>query len=197
MTTPAKGHSHTPLSWSTDGVLLFDDSDGALFTLMALTFRDKSVQPFGNVKSGTPTGAAFSPNGRWVAYSVRQGGYDRQNIVFVQPYPATGALFQVSKSTEDGHHQVWSTDGTELYYTPGPGSTLIVVPVTTTPTFALGEPKNHPRLFTNNAPTAQRTYAAAAQGRFFGLTGSANRTDSAGQTQLQVVLNWFEELRNR
>jgi serine/threonine protein kinase/Tol biopolymer transport system component len=197
LTAPAKGRGHVPLSWSADGVLLFDESDGKLVTLMALTLRDKSAQPFGNVRSLTPTGAIFSPNGRWVAYSAREGSSERQNVVFVQPYPATGALFQVSKSTEDGHHHAWATDGTELYYTPGPGNLIIAVPVRTTPAFALGEPANLPRAFTNNSPLVQRTFDTASQARFLGLIGYTGRTDSAGQGQLQVVLNWFEDLRNR
>ena len=45
---------------------------------------------------------------------MRVVGRDAMTTVFVQPYP-TGALFQVSKSTEDGHHQAWATDGKELF----------------------------------------------------------------------------------
>ena len=104
-------------------------------------------------------------------------------------------MFQVSKRTEDGHHQTWATDGRELFYTPNPGALLVAVPVTTEPSFTLGEPVTITRPFTNDAPSAHRTYDTLPQGRFLGLTGP-NRSDSAaGQFELHVVLNWFEELR--
>jgi hypothetical protein len=36
--------------------------------------------------------------------------------VIVQPVPATGARYQVSTTTETGHHPFWSPDGKELFY---------------------------------------------------------------------------------
>ena len=198
LTIPKKGRAHIPQSWSPDGrILLFDDSDGTEFTLMALSLHDRSATPFGGVRSGTTTGGVFSPDGRWVAYSMRIVGRDALTTVFVQPYPATGALFQVSKSTEDGHHQAWATDGKELFYTPGPGATLIGVPVTTKPAFAMAEPMTLPRPFTNAPPQAQRTFDTISQGKFLALTGTARTDSGAGQTQIQIVLNWFEELARK
>ena len=88
----------------------------------------------------------------------------------------------------------WRRDGRELYYTPGPGALLIAVPVSTSPAFTLGEPVTLSRLFTNAAPDAPRTYDTLPQDRFLGLMG-ASRVDSATPSQVQFILNWFEELR--
>ena len=53
----------------------------------------------------------FSPDGRWIAYaSTETGGYD----VFVQPYPATGARWQIS--TGGGRQPHWSPKGDTLYF---------------------------------------------------------------------------------
>ena len=199
LTSPEKGTAHIPTSWSPTGsVLLFDVADGKKFTLMTFTLTDRNAAPFGGVQSGVPTTGTFSPDGRWVAYTTREIGRDTSSaVVFVQPYPATGALFQVSKNAEDGHHPAWATDGKELHYTPGPGAVLVGVPVTLKPAFTMGEAVMLPRAFTNAPPAMQRTYDTIPRGRFLGLTG-ASRTDSAaGQSRIEVVLNWFEELRKK
>lgn len=115
-----------------------------------------------------------------------------------QPFPATGAKYQISTSAEDGHHQVWSADGRELFYTPGPGPLLSAVRVTTAPafSFAPGEPVVRP--FANNAPTSARTFDVAGPGvRFLGLTAPGGVDNSAFRTETSVVLNWFEELKTR
>ena len=53
----------------------------------------------------------FSPDGKWIAYaSTETGGYD----VFVQPYPTTGARWQIS--TGGGRQPRWSAKGDELYF---------------------------------------------------------------------------------
>jgi WD40-like Beta Propeller Repeat len=88
------------------------------------TDKDKSIVPFGAVVSLRPTGAIFSPDGRWVPYTMREAvaGTD---FVYAQPFPATGEKVQISTNAETGHHPVWSSDGKELYYSPGPGSRLV------------------------------------------------------------------------
>jgi eukaryotic-like serine/threonine-protein kinase len=57
------------------------------------------------------TGARFSPDGRWVAYSSETGGIRE---VFVAPFPGPGGRIQVS--TGGGGLPVWSRDGRTLYY---------------------------------------------------------------------------------
>ena len=55
--------------------------------------------------------ARFSPDGHWIAYTLQQAG---SMEVYVQPYPPTGARWQIS--TGGGRQPAWSPDGTELYY---------------------------------------------------------------------------------
>jgi serine/threonine protein kinase/Tol biopolymer transport system component len=55
--------------------------------------------------------AQLSPDGRWIAYSSTESdGYN----VFVQPYPTTGAKYQIS--TAGGRQPLWRRDGKELFY---------------------------------------------------------------------------------
>jgi len=199
LTTADKSTSHLPQSVSRDGALmLFDKVAERRVTLMVYSFKDGTITPFGGFTSLTPTGAEFSPDGKWIAYSTREPG-QTTNMTYVQPYPATGAKFEISTSREDGHHQVWSPDGKELFYTPGPGNLFTAVKIRTAPSFAPapGDPVQRP--FTNAPPSAHRVFDIGGPGvRFLGLL-PAGVPDSSGtgRPEIRVVLNWSEELKAR
>lgn len=55
--------------------------------------------------------AAFSPNGRWLAYSSNESGRDE---VYVRPFPGPGGQWQIS--AEGGSSPTWSRNGRELFY---------------------------------------------------------------------------------
>ena len=55
--------------------------------------------------------AQFSPDGLWVAYASTESG---QPEVYVQPFPATGAKWQVSVG--GGEQPRWRRDGKEVFY---------------------------------------------------------------------------------
>ncbi len=199
LTRPEQGASHNPQSWSPDGRhLLFDEVRLDRVAIMDLSLPDGKVTPFSSLESDAPSDATFSPDGKWVAYSVRPVTGTTQAIVYVEPYPRTGARYQISKAEEDGHHAVWSPDGRELFYTPGPGNRFLVVPITTTPSFAFGDPVLIPRLFVNAPPTAARPFDIARDGkRFLGLRADVGSNGLPVAPQIQVVLNWTEELKQR
>jgi len=67
----------------------------------------------------------FSPDGRWLAYTSTVSG---QVEVYVQPYPATGAVRQLSVG--GGEMPRWRRDGHELFYV-APDGNLMAVPVRT------------------------------------------------------------------
>jgi serine/threonine-protein kinase len=55
--------------------------------------------------------AAFSPNGRWLAYSSNESG---RVEVYVRPFPGPGGKWQIS--SEGGSYPTWSRNGRELFY---------------------------------------------------------------------------------
>jgi serine/threonine-protein kinase len=194
LTTPEKGTIDLPLSFSPDGGwLLFDRVVAGQTTLLTLSLRDRRIAPFGTVQSSSRTGAVFSPDGKWVAYATRERG--RANQLFLEPFPATGAKYLASSTTEDAHHPVWSPDGKVLYYTPGPGNRAIRVPVTFTSTPAFGTATMFERAFTNLASSSDRAYDMMPDGRFLSITDSLLAHGGLGS--MTVVLNWFEELKTR
>jgi len=170
LTKAEKGTAHIPTSWAPDGSrLLYDSVTVDKTTLWSFTMSDRKAAPVGAIASGTPTGAVFSPDGRWIAYTSNEGR--TSNAVFVEPFPPTGAKQQVSKDQDDGHHLVWTRDGAELLFTPGPGTRLSVVGVATRPTFKpVSTEAVLPRPFRNEGPEAVRPYDIAPDGRhIFGL----------------------------
>jgi dipeptidyl aminopeptidase/acylaminoacyl peptidase len=79
-------------------------------------------------------GGDFSPNGQYIAYASNESGRDE---VYVQPFPFTGAKWQIS--TGGGENPRWSRDGRELFYS-GDGGALSV-PVETAGSFVKGVPR--------------------------------------------------------
>ena len=71
--------------------------------------------------------------------------------------------------------------------------------VTTHPSFTFGEAVPVPRPFQGAAPISERPYDISRDGQhFLGLIDAVQTQSGAPATQqIQVVLNWFEELRAR
>ena len=198
LTQPGKGIEHVPQSASPDGkVLLVDQTADGKTALMTFAFKDKSMTPFAAIVSTHGTGAIFSPDGRRVAYTMGDpgGGTD---VVYVQPFPATGARVQVSTNAEAGHHPVWSSDGKELYYNPGPVSRLAAVTVMASQGFAFGPAPPVAKPFASDSGLVERTYDVARDGkRFLGLLRAGAAATGSPRPELRVVLNWFDELTSR
>jgi eukaryotic-like serine/threonine-protein kinase len=200
LTKPDQGTSHVPESWSHDSKrFLFELTKGSNVSLWAFSLEAKKATAFGGVQSGTPITAAFSPDGRWVAYHSNETGPD---AIYVQPFPATGAKYQIPKNDpgQNDHHPVWSSDGKELFYIPAQGA-LAAVSVTTQPSFAFGNAVPVPRRFTteNSAMENERNYDLTPDGKIVGAVLESEQTQTGTPTapEIRVVLNWSEELTQR
>ena len=124
----------------------------------------------------------FSPDGHWVAYTSNESG--RQEV-YVQPFPATGAQFQVSSG--GGREPHWRKDGTELFYI-GESRTLTAVSVKLgSKSFQADQPK---RLFPVSILSTfiiGRSYEVSNDGQRF-LTPII--PDGGSAPPLTVDLNW-------
>jgi Tol biopolymer transport system component/tRNA A-37 threonylcarbamoyl transferase component Bud32 len=198
LTTAGKGYSHRPQSASPDGSVLlfaeFGEVGAGRFTLMLRSLRDGTVSPFGSA-TGIAIDGDFSPDGKWVAYSSSIG--PGSLVPFVQPYPATGAKYQLTSTRQGGHTPIWSPDGRELFFTPGPVRELSAVKVTTSPSFAFAPGEPVVRNFMSGLPTAGRVVDVAGPGlRFLGMV-PAHVASGPAREEINVVLNWTEELKAR
>ena len=80
------------------------------------------------------------------------------------------------------------------------GGQLVAVSVTTRPTFTFGNPVSVPRPFAPSSSGSERNHDITLDGkRFLGVVpaGQTASGASAAPQMIQVVLNWFEELKAR
>ena len=197
LTKPGEGEEHVPESWSPDGRhLLFSAIKGTTYSLRVFDLTERKDDPFGTVQSVQPLGAAFSPDGRWVAYSFtdREGGLRSPNRgIFVEPFPATGEKHQAPKTLLD-FHPVWTRDGKGILYIPSSTSNTVMLPVTTRPSVAFGTPVELPRAPRPGQISGDvRGYDVLPDGRIVSVMTVAN--DGQSTTEIRVVLNWDQELK--
>ena len=192
LTRPEPGVAHTPESWLPKGDLfLFSATKGSESTLWTFSMRDRKTARLNEVgPSAVPTNATFSPDGQWIAYQASDV-VSGEGRTYVQPYPPTGVKHEIAR----GGRPMWSSDGTALYLVPGP-SQFAVVSVKTRPTFEFTTPAPLPRRFGLAPPQSPRPYDMLPDGRVVGIDAASMATEQRSQ-QIQVVLNWFEELKSR
>ena len=188
-----------PSDWSPDGT--------TLVVTVALRSSDQDVvlAPVDGDGKWTPlleTDAdehqpAISPNGRWIAFSSNENGSYEVNV---QRFPEGTERQPVSVGT--GQSPTWSVDGREILYLrapAGPPDAIMRVSIAggddDTEPLVVGTPE---LLFDDtyfNRPGGQRSYDVSPDdGRLLVIAG---RPSSGVRTEVQVVLNWFEELKAR
>ncbi|MDA1183348.1 MAG: hypothetical protein O2930_01725 [Acidobacteria bacterium] len=133
--------------------------------------------------------AELSPNGRWMAYQSDESG---QFEIYVRPFPNVEDG-QWKVSAVGGLKPLWARNGLELFYLePGAPARMMAVPVQTDTAFAHQDPQallEWPYF----GGTEGRAYDASVDGQRF-LTVVPVQTEQAPPPQIQVVLNWFDEL---
>ncbi len=180
---------HAPMSWSPDGQLLafFEVNPTTQRDIWVLRMSDRKAQPFLRTQfdEGVPQ---FSPDGRWLAFISNETG---RHEVYVQSYPGPGGKWQIS--TEGGTEPAWNRNGRELFYRSG--DKMMAVDITTQPGFAAGTPR---MLFEGRydlAPFPTTNYDVSPDGQRFLMVKPSEQETAT--TQINVVLNWFEELKRK
>jgi serine/threonine-protein kinase len=191
LTKPEKGTVHWPYDLSPSGdTMLFGIQQNPAYSVWTLSLKDKKVQRFGGgVSSYGALSATFSPDGKWVAYSSNPAA---GSLIFVQPFPATGAVYQVGQ----GINPFWSGDGQYLYYSPGPTGFFHQVAVQTKPAFSVSNPVSVPRTRAFLRLGYPANYDIAPNNQRFAIVINRAPTTTT-RPAIEIVLNWFEELKQR
>lgn len=199
LTTATAGTLQIPESWSRDGrYLSYSSVNSAGGELWLLSMGDRRSARFGDAQSNAPFNSSFSPDGRWIAYSLRGQSGSVGTLVFIQPFPATGAKYQVSDGSTAAHHPFWSPDGRELFYWGKGGGRLMSTPMSIDGRMTPGRPTDVPGTHPSNMNAlGPLNYDISPDGRQFVYTRT--QTAPVGATtasrSIKVVLNWPEELK--
>ena len=178
-----------PFSWSADGRFLLYGEIPESRGLWTLRAEDVETALYYEAP-GVQGNAVFSPNGNWVAYQSTETG---QHQIWVQPFPATGARTRITDV--GGVAPMWSPDGQELFYV-NEVPELVSVAVDTESAFTFSRPESLP---------VTGTFQEFQRGRRAGLDITPDgqqflvvrRPEQTVQPQINIVLNWFEELKEK
>jgi Tol biopolymer transport system component len=194
VTTPDRGVANIPDSWSPDGrTFSFTQEKERTSEVWTYSLRDRKATLFASAPGAFFGRSVFSPDGKWVAY---QASAQPNSRIYVRSFPPT-ADPHVAPQDGDTHHPVWAPDGKELFYIAGPSSAGSMT-ISTKPSVSFGAPVRALRSgFSTAAPGAVRTFDVLADGQHFIGVVPAGQPQSLGVPQIQVVLNWFEELKQR
>ena len=212
MTTAEEGTAHWPEAWSPDGRTLvykvertaaggwsLNSNEMDLWTL-SLENRDERQVFAADPYPVLEVGATFSPDGKWLAYTVGDGAA-REYEIWAQPFPPTGERRRISQ--EFGVMPLWAQDGEELFYRPislatGMRQTLRSIRVSTTPSLTFSEEQSV-SIGDFLSFSYYRSFDITPDGERFLVVLPAEQTGTgqAPGPQLHVVLNWFEELQDR
>lgn len=171
------------LSWSAGGDTILYRSEDAKggYDVHALSLPTGKTFPYLDGPSDE-THAQFSPDGNWVAYTSTES---ERPEVYVQPFPATGAKWQVS--TSGGEQPRWRRDGKELFYI-APDRRLMSVAVRVPGAFDEQPPKP---LFATHIPFGDvglsHAYDVSADGQRIVIAATDPLTP---QTGITVVTSW-------
>ncbi len=172
-----------PLDWSSDGRwILFMQTVGqegpglGKPELWVWSVAERKAAPYLQ-NEWRARSAAFSPDGRWVAYESDESGHPE---VSIRPFPGPGSRTQISKG--GGGLPRWSRDGREIVY-PCCGDKLMAVEVKTRSGFEATEPRVLLTL-----PTGTEVWDITSDHqRVFVAAPSTSVRNSA---PLSIVTNW-------
>ena len=133
--------------------------------------------------SGYDGSARLSPDGRWLLYTSNDSG---RYEVYLRPYPESGR--RVTVSTQGGTQPVWNPNGREIFYRTE--DKMMAVSVSgTEPT--LSEPRLlFEQRYAFGGGLTIPNYDVSSDGQRFVMV-----KEESNASRLNLVLNWFEELR--
>jgi Tol biopolymer transport system component len=188
-------------SWRSDGkVLAFGQfNPGTNWDILTLPIEgdEKSgwkpgePKPFMNSAS-TELDPAFSPDGRWFAYTSDESG---GNEVYVRPFPGPGGKWQIS--TGEGYLPKWSRNGKELFYRTRDSKIMAVTYTASGDSFHADKPQLwSPGQFTDRG-RGTYNFDVHPDGKRFAVLKAPGAEQAAAVNHVSFIFNFFDELRRR
>jgi Tol biopolymer transport system component len=180
-------YEQDPVSVAPDGTLLFSERHPTTGTDIWALSPDGKTTPV-RVTSFNELDPVVSPDGHWIAYSSNESG---RYEIYIQDYP--GGTKRIPVSTGGGNYPLWSHDGKELFFLAGNAMMAVAVRPD-------GSIVSAPHmLFDSSDYIASDAYGASAGAYAVSPDGKRflmiRRDPDSAPHQLNVILNWFYELR--
>jgi serine/threonine-protein kinase len=173
-----------PSDWSRDGRFATAHGGTLGMNITAVAFDSAHTVTRVTQGTGTSRNTSISPDGRWLAYESNETG---RTQVYVLAFP--GLDRKQAISTDGGTEPTWRSDGGELFYRNG--TSMMAVPIRTTPTFEAGAPRELFRGPFEDNWWGDRSYDVMPGGQQFLMFES----DPASAPELRVIRSWSAELR--
>jgi Tol biopolymer transport system component len=197
LTKAQPGSIHIALSADPSGkVLAFYNSQrgaGGIWTL-SLDGNGEAM-PVPDIPSSVQPTAVFSPDGRWLAYSTTEQGPTPQ--LFVSSFREAGSKHQIT--TDGGGMPLWSSDKKQIVYLGGPNRYL-VLDIQTEPTVSSGKHSPLPVNGIIRPLPGMRNFDLTPEGKLLVVVPGFSKSENNAprpMLQINVVLNWIEELKKR
>jgi len=182
-----------PTSWSSDGRYLIYHilSRETKYDLMLFPLAGGQPVPFLRTRFNETHGA-FSPDGRWVAYSSDETGTSE---VYIQRFDTSGSTprgtgkWQIS--TSGGFQPHWRRDGKELYYATSDHKLMAVDNSSSADSLKAGIPHALFEIQFDPTPITSVAYSPSRDGQRFLVTVPV---DNARPSPITVVINWAANL---
>ena len=135
----------------------------------------------------------ISPNGEWIAYTSNEEG---QSEIYVCSFPEVDKS-KSKISTDGGTSPLWSPDGRWIYYRAS--DNVMAVAVETEPSFEAEKPQGLFKDTYYRRDDASAFWAIHPDGKRFLMMKEADAdfAEESSRPRINIVVNWFEELKKR
>jgi eukaryotic-like serine/threonine-protein kinase len=211
LTKAEPGFAHVPNSVSRDGKTLLFQRIAASFEVnyapssgqqegiwMLPLDGDRTPKLLLEAKKGEVFfSAVFSPDGRWITYEWLPAG--GKSGIYVEPFPPTGSPYEIPAGSASWS-PMWSPDANRLFYLSGGRRDFFAVDILRKQTsLEYGTPRI---LFSAKVPVHTIGYGLIADiapngQQIVALQTWSDADTDQRQPSVNVVLNWFADLKQR
>jgi serine/threonine-protein kinase len=190
-----------PRSWRPDGkvVALTELNPSTNFDIMTLLmegdektgWKPGEPKPFVN-SAFAEVQPAFSPDGRWLAYSSNESGdYE----LYVRPFPGPGGKWQIS--TGGGGYPKWSRDGKELYYRTLDNKIMVASYTASGDSLRADKPQLWSPGQVADLGPGNYTFDLHPDGKRFAVLKAPGAEQALAVNKVSFIYNFFDEVRRR
>jgi Tol biopolymer transport system component len=153
-------------------------------------------EPFSRTGS-SEFNAAFSPDGRWLAYESDESGSSQ---IYVRPFPARSDAGKWQISADGGTTPIWAPDGRQLFHVSSDGHIMVTAVRTEDDVFVAEKPAQWSAFLltaVRNTLVGSSNLDIARDGKRFAVLVPAGMSQQQPPTHLNVLFNFLDELKRK